>query len=73
VVVLATAQATTAGDDDLGGAEFGTLGLGEFAVVSVVCWVSGPAAMFSIFALIFPSTASKAVVRTVMTLILSAL
>ena len=32
VVVFATAQTTTAGDDDLGGTEFGTLGLGEFAV-----------------------------------------
>ena len=32
VVVLAAAQSTTTGDDDLGGTEFGTLGLGQFAV-----------------------------------------
>jgi hypothetical protein len=39
LVVLATAQAPTAGDDDLGGAEFGALGFGQFAVWSA--WVCG--------------------------------
>jgi hypothetical protein len=54
VVVLATAQTTTTGDDDLGGAEFRTLGLGQFALGQLVCWVSLAAAMASIFAAFLP-------------------
>jgi hypothetical protein len=69
LVVLATAQTTAAGDDDLGGAEFGAFGFGQFAMlVSVLCAVSAAGLMLSIFAVFPASTASKAVVRTVMTL-----
>jgi hypothetical protein len=73
VVVLATAQTTTTGDDDLGGTEFRTLGLGQFAVGQGGLGGVGSRADGFDFCAFPPLTASKAVVRTVMTLMLSAL
>ena len=48
MVVLAAAQAATAGDDDLGSAQFGTLGLGQFAAEQLaLCGVGGGAQGFN--------------------------
>jgi hypothetical protein len=49
VVVLAAAQPPAAGNDDLGGAEFGALGFGQFAVGQrALCRVGGRADAFDI-------------------------
>ena len=74
VVVLATAQATTTGDDDLGGPEFRAFGLGQFAVGELgLVGVGCRRRCFRFRHCFRRSTASKAVVRTVMTLTWSAL
>jgi len=73
VVVLATAQSATTGDDNLRGTEFGALGLGQFAVDEGALGGVGSRVDAFNFCTVSRLTASKAVVRTVMTLVGSAL
>ena len=75
VVVLAAAQAAAAGNDDLGGAEFGAFRLGQFAADQVGLGSVGRRGDGFDFGSCCRrvAAASKAVVRTVMTLTASAL